>query len=121
MRNPWRMGIFLLFTTQALFLGCKSVETKTIEGSGAMKGSYRLHTDLRGNDILPRCLEHIEAASNLKGQLIKEVNSVSNFLILTVSLTPCGLGWFLRDPTRLLKKGRILIAFSLTPFHLVWP
>ncbi len=75
MKKLSRLGFLLLLGSSAGFLGCRSIETKTVKGMSAMEGINRLPTDLSGNNILARCIEHIEAADIVKKQLVKNSSS----------------------------------------------
>lgn len=70
--------IFLLFLLLPLiFLGCRSMETKTVKVTSVLKGNYRQHTDPSGQDILARCEKHILAAKGLREQLAKEAQAAT--------------------------------------------
>src|SRR5690606_4071829 len=75
------MGRMLLFGTTWLSLvlvltsGCKSISTKTAKGDELMLSGYRAHKDMRGNDVLSRCKEHLEEANALKRKLLSRKSS----------------------------------------------
>jgi thimet oligopeptidase len=50
-------------------LACKSISTR---GSESMKDVYKSHVDMRGNNILSHCREHLKHSHEFKQQLIND-------------------------------------------------
>lgn len=66
-------GMLILFSLTTLS-SCRSVEHSLKGNMAMMENGYLPHTDMSGNDILPRCLKHIATAENLQNQLVKDAS-----------------------------------------------
>lgn len=101
MRRIRVLGASALGAVLILFSGCKSIETRAKKEIESMKANYAEHADMRGNDILSRCREHLKEANRLKKEVVqnkskdtflKTLNQYNDILVhLDVALNQANL------------------------------
>lgn len=70
MRKSLFIGLSSISLALACFTGCKSVNSRWQAGSEPVVG-YKSHADVRGENILPECRDHLKQANELKKKLVK--------------------------------------------------
>lgn len=79
MRKTLFFRLSCLVLSLVFATACKSIDTKSQKGSEPMGSAYKPHVDMRGDNVLPHCKQHLNEASKLKKQLIR-FNEGDSFL-----------------------------------------